>query len=172
MLAILRSGAARFLLDYAGRTSKVQWASMLTIMACNSLHEAYLKLAGSNADFANRRHFYATASRAMRQILMNYAERRRTAKRDGDVVSLEVENLPFASDEAIEDLLTLHELLGKLDEKNPRRCRIIECCVFGGVWTCSSRSAALSVRVHPKARQAPAQGADSVGSRRSARGRL
>jgi RNA polymerase sigma factor (TIGR02999 family) len=126
------------------RSHRSRWHGDETIGTTALIHEAYLKLAGSNADFANRRHFYATASRAMRQILMNYAERRRTAKRNGDVVSLEVEELPFASDEAIEDLLTLHELLSKLDEKNPRRCRIIECRVFGGM-TIEDTAAELEV---------------------------
>lgn len=125
------------------RGHRARWHGDETISTTVLIHEAYLKLADKSG-FTNRTHFYATASRAMRQILMNYAERRRAAKRCGDHVSVEIEELPFADDETVEDLLTLHELLSRLEAENPRRCRIIECRVFGGM-TIKDTAAALEV---------------------------
>jgi RNA polymerase sigma factor (TIGR02999 family) len=126
------------------RSHRRRWHGDDTIGTTVLIHEAYLKLADSSAGFTNRKHFYATASRAMRQILMNYAERRKTAKRSGDKVGIEVEELPFVDDDTIDDLMTLHGLLSELDEKHPRRCRIIECRVFGGM-SIEDTAAALEV---------------------------
>lgn len=115
------------------RSHRSRWHGDETIGTTVLIHEAYLKLADSGAGFANRKHFYATASRAMRQILLNYAERRKTAKRSGDFADVEPEELAFADDETIEDLMTLHDLLNTLEERHPRRCRIIECRIYGGM---------------------------------------
>lgn len=115
------------------RSHRRRWHGDETIGTTVLIHEAYLKLADSGSGFANRKHFYATASRAMRQILMNYAERRKTAKRSGDMIDIEADELSFADDDTIDDLMTLHELLNNLETHHPRRCRIIECRVFGGM---------------------------------------
>lgn len=126
------------------RAHRRDWHGDETIGTTVLIHEAYLKLADSGAGFVNRKHFYATASRAMRQILVNYAERRKTAKRSGEEVDIEVEELSFADNDSIDDLMTLHELLNKLEKLHPRRCRIIECRVFGGM-SIEDTAAALDI---------------------------
>jgi RNA polymerase sigma factor (TIGR02999 family) len=56
-----------------------------TLDATALVHEAYLRLVGPAGDriFANRRHFFAAASEAMRRILVDSARRKQTAKRGG-----------------------------------------------------------------------------------------
>src|ERR1700675_936606 len=69
-----------------------------TLQSTALVHEAYLRLAGSDpSELQNRAHFVAVASRLMRQVLVDYARERRAAKRDGgcriefeDVVSLPI----------------------------------------------------------------------------------
>ena len=105
------------------------------------VHEAYIKLAdGSRQDWNSRAHFMGVAAKAMRHILINYAERRRTKKRGGDVhkVSLEAERAFI--DEAIEmsedqadKLLAIESAIKKLEKNNERQVRIIECKFFGGM---------------------------------------
>src|SRR5439155_18812802 len=48
------------------------------------VHEAFLRLVNQkDVNFQNRVHFFAVASKAMRQILVNYAVAREAAKRSG-----------------------------------------------------------------------------------------
>ena len=55
----------------------------VTIQTTALVHEAFLRLAGSRLpECENRSHFYGIAARVMRQVLVDMARRRRTAKRE------------------------------------------------------------------------------------------
>ncbi len=55
-----------------------------TLESTALVHEAYLRLADRKPlQLQNRAHFFAVASHLMRQILVDYARRRRRAKRGG-----------------------------------------------------------------------------------------
>jgi RNA polymerase sigma factor (TIGR02999 family) len=112
-----------------------RWRGNDTLNTTALIHEAFIKLSGPDEQpsFANRTHFYATASKAMRQILVNYAERQSTAKRGGDAVRVPLDDIHFVTETTAEELLDLDRLLGELESDNPRRCRIVECRVFGGM---------------------------------------
>ena len=67
------------------RAHRRRWRGNETLNTTALINEAYVRLAKlDRASYADRSHFYATASRAMRQVLINYAERISTAKRGGD----------------------------------------------------------------------------------------
>ena len=110
------------------------------------VHEAYLKLVDQNqADWQNRAHFYAVASKAMRQILVSYARRRNADKRGGGVAPLAFdEAFGVFSDERSEELVALNEALVLLEKINPRYTRIVECRFFGGL-TIEETAEALGV---------------------------
>src|SRR5690349_8591954 len=57
-----------------------------TLQATALVHEAYLKLVGTETqrDFANRRHFFSAAAEAMRQILVDQARRKLTIRHGGE----------------------------------------------------------------------------------------
>ena len=113
---------------------RARWHGNQTLNTTALIHEVFIKLAGQEAlEFSNRTHFYATASRAMRHILVNYAERQNTNKRGGDAIKIPLDEETLAADASIEELLTLDELLSRLEKSSPRRCRIVECRVFGGM---------------------------------------
>ena len=105
------------------------------------VHEAYMKLTEhSQHDWDSRAHFMGVASKAMRHILINYAEKRRTKKRGGDVkkVSLEedratIDDVIEMSDEQADKLLAIEAAIKKLEKNNERQVRIIECKFFGGM---------------------------------------
>ncbi|WP_405238809.1 ECF-type sigma factor [Lentisalinibacter orientalis] len=126
------------------RSHRRRWQGDETVGTTVLIHEAYLRLAESGGSYENRRHFYATASRAMRQVLMNYAEKRLALKRHGERAAVQPDDLPLADERTIEDLLALEQLLGRLELDSPRRCRIIECRVFGGM-SIDDTAAALSI---------------------------
>ena len=97
-------------------------------------HEAYLKLVDqSSARFQDRGHFMAVAARAMRHILVNYAERRRAAKRGGGAEHVPIDEFNPVSEEAAEEVLALHDALDRLATLNERQARIVEARFFAGL---------------------------------------
>ncbi|MDX1548351.1 MAG: sigma-70 family RNA polymerase sigma factor [Rhodothermales bacterium] len=123
------------------RQQRRRWHGDYTLNTTALVHEAYLKLVDqSHPAYENRTHFLGVAAKAMRHILINYAEKRRAQKRGGDVpkVSLE-EDRAAAEDAAImsldqaERLLALNEALEALERAYPRQVRIVECRFFAGM---------------------------------------
>jgi RNA polymerase sigma factor (TIGR02999 family) len=110
-----------------------------TLESAALVHEAYLRLIGGQpADLQSRDHFFAIASRLMRQILVDYARSRKAAKRDGGRrVSLSNPmDIPVTNDEELVALDRALEELARIDE---RQAKIVELKFFGGL---SSSSAA------------------------------
>jgi RNA polymerase sigma factor (TIGR02999 family) len=98
------------------------------------VHETYLKLVDHDRlQWQDRGHFFALASRAMRQILVDYARRYRTLRRGGGVRPQELHEEDAATDERGETLLALDEALERLAAINPRLNQVVECRYFGGL---------------------------------------
>ena len=86
------------------------------------VHEAYLKLVqGNSAHWEGRNHFFAVASRAMRQILTDYAKARNRQKRGGRVIHVSVDDVMPIAVRRSDELVALDEALTALDAVNPRR---------------------------------------------------
>jgi RNA polymerase sigma factor (TIGR02999 family) len=105
-----------------------------TLNATALVNEAYLRMVDqSQAEWADRAHFFAYASRAMRNILVDYARRRASLKRGGDLqhVSLEEGDIPL---EAQADMLVaLDDALTRLASLSERLSRTVEHRFFGGM---------------------------------------
>jgi len=118
-----------------------RWTGDETLDTTALVHEAYLRLAGdSSPAWESRAHFLAVASRAMRHILVDYAKQRRRAKRGGDRdrVSLEeieavLESGSDPTDAGSEALIALDVALDRLEGRDPRQSRIVECRFFTGM---------------------------------------
>jgi RNA polymerase sigma factor (TIGR02999 family) len=104
-----------------------------TLQSTALVHEAYLRLRKQGAqEFENRAHFFAIAAQLMRQILVDYARRRKAAKRnagcrltlDDTVQSLEAKTI---------DLIALNDALDELAKIDPRQSRVVELRFFGGL---------------------------------------
>jgi RNA polymerase sigma factor (TIGR02999 family) len=116
------------------RVQRSRWSGDLTMSSTALVHEAYLKLAGTDgADWQDRNHFLAVASRAMRQVLVNYAERRRAQRRGGDTVMVSLEQANPVAEDAADEVLALHEALAELEKVDERKSRIVECRFFAGL---------------------------------------
>ncbi len=132
------------------RAQRRRWQGDETLNTTALIHETYLKLAGAEQrDWESRAHFLAVASRAMRQILVDYARQKRAEKRGGDRKRVSLEELrlqpgPSFTGEQMEALLALEESLARLQEHNPRHGRIVECRFFGGM-TIKDTAAALGI---------------------------
>jgi RNA polymerase sigma factor (TIGR02999 family) len=98
------------------------------------VHEAFLKLVGAEqGDWRDRGHFFATASTAMRHILVDYARTRRAAKRGGGDVALQLDEAIYLTSEQADRLLELDEAMTRLATTQPRRAKVVECRFFGGL---------------------------------------
>jgi len=97
------------------------------------VHEAYLRIVKRGGDaVSDKGHLFAIASIAMRQILVDEARSRRTAKRGGGWKRMSLEELDGLAGSRPVDLLTVHEILTKLESLDERAVRIVEMKVFGG----------------------------------------
>ncbi len=109
-----------------------------TIQATALVHEAYLRLVGSpNLEWESRAHFYASAARAMRQILVDRARRRQAVKHGGDRRRVGLEPLEIACEDSAfvgaEQLVALDEALDGLERVDPRKARIVMLRYFAGL---------------------------------------
>jgi RNA polymerase sigma factor (TIGR02999 family) len=109
------------------------------------VHEAYLKLVDQTlVSWQDRTHFFATAARAMRQILVDYARRRGAQKRGGGVRPLSLDDVDVAVEEQAAFLIGLDEALTRLGTVNERLAQIVEYRFFGGL-TEEETAAALDI---------------------------
>lgn len=97
------------------------------------VHEAYLKLVDSTVPVRNRRYFFGAAARAMRQVLVDLARRRRSLKRGGGVQCLPLEESQVEVDAYATELIQLDDALRRLTVDHPRAARVVECRFFGGL---------------------------------------
>ncbi|MCG8456059.1 MAG: ECF-type sigma factor [Holophagales bacterium] len=107
-----------------------------TLQPTAIVNEAYLRLARRQAAaFPSRSHFYAFASKLIRDLLVDHLRRHRAAKRgDGrqaeplsDATSAPGTPLPA------ETVLEVHDLLSTLERRDPRRGRVVELRYFAGL---------------------------------------
>ena len=98
------------------------------------VHETFLKLSrGQDWSVRDRWHFYATAARAMRFVLIDHARRRMRAKRDLGRSAVALEESRVGRFERSEDLLALDEALGRLEVEAAALARIVSWRFFGGL---------------------------------------
>ncbi|MBA8883347.1 ECF-type sigma factor [Dokdonella fugitiva] len=101
------------------------------------VNEAYLKLFEGHAGvFENRVHFFATAARAMRQVVIDYARARLAERRGGGAehVPLDVlEGAPLPVDEQAAQLVGMDRAMEKLALLDPRLVQVVEMRFFAGL---------------------------------------
>lgn len=105
-----------------------------TLGPTDIVHEAYLKLVPlPEIDWQSRAHFFAIASRAMRNVLVDHAVRRRTAKRGGGAQAVTLDDNAAAAELPLDEILALSQALERLEAVDARHARVVECRYFGGL---------------------------------------
>lgn len=105
-----------------------------TINATAIVHEAYERLVQlSDVTWQDRAHFFAVSATAMRQIVINYAVRKRAKKRGGDYRRVTFDSAEIAAVERTETLLALDAALKQLAELDGRLAKVVEYRFFGGL---------------------------------------
>ena len=108
----------------------------LTLQATALVHEAYMRLTGSEdrQQWDGRGHFFAAAAEAMRRILIESARRRNTEKRGGDLVRCDLnDDHAVLNDADTTTLLSLDDALTKLAVEDPALAKLVELRYFTGL---------------------------------------
>ncbi len=105
-----------------------------TLQPTALVHEAFLRLVDqSRVNWQNRAHFFGSAARLMRQILINHAEARQAAKRGGEAERISLNDVELSATEQELDLIALDEALKHLERIDLPQSRIVELRYFSGL---------------------------------------
>ena len=105
-----------------------------TLSTTELVHEAYLKISpGPASGWDGRGHFFGAASRAMRQVLVDFARRRGATKRGGDLQRVSLGQEDGALDVELDSILTLDAALNRLNAVDQRLRQIVELRYFAGL---------------------------------------
>lgn len=129
-----------------------RWLGNDTLNTTALVHEAYIKLIGSNGRFENRSHFLAVASKAMRQVLSSYARRQSAQKRGGAAPDVTLNEEILIPPEKAEAFVALETALSRLEDIDLRAAEVVECRFFGGL-TVTETAEALDISERTVARE-------------------
>jgi RNA polymerase sigma factor (TIGR02999 family) len=105
-----------------------------TLQPTALVHEAWLRLAGeNNPQFANRAHFFAAASEAMRRILIERARRKLAQKRGGRRERINLDDVDIAAEADDDTVLLVNDALQKLKLEDSRAADLVNLRFFGGL---------------------------------------
>jgi len=105
-----------------------------TMSKTDLVHELFIKLVDqSRVSYNDRTHFYAIAARSMRQLLVDYARKKKAAKRGGDQHDLSLDVDLINIQKHAEQILDVNEHLTKLAEFDERLAKIVELRFFAGL---------------------------------------
>lgn len=105
-----------------------------TLQTTELVHEAYIKLIGDqNLTWENRAHFFGIAAKSIRQILVDYARKRKAVKRGSGQTLLSLDKAEFIVSESDEQIINLDQALKKLEEHDKRAFEIVELRFFSGL---------------------------------------
>lgn len=114
------------------------------------VHEAVLRMLQQHTDYSDRVHFFALVSLKMRDVLVDFARSRASAKRGGgrsDVTLSWVDRMvPNEGTSAEHEALALHQALLRLGENDQRAANAIVLTYFGGM---NRDEVALALDVSP-----------------------
>lgn len=104
-----------------------------TLSATGLVHEAYLRLMGSNLpELHNRGHFMAVAANVMRRVLVDRARTAGRVKRGDGVAALTLDEQQGIAVDAVE-LIELDEALDRLAERDAQMAKVVELRYFAGL---------------------------------------
>ena len=105
-----------------------------TIQPTALVHEAYIRLVGSEAqDWNSRTHFFSAAAEAMRRILIENARRKRDLKHGGRFQRIDLDDVKVTIEDPSTNLIMLDEALTKLTQKDRVLAELVKLRYFAGL---------------------------------------
>ena len=115
-----------------------------TLQPTALVHEAWLRLAGAEATFAGRTHFFASAAEAMRHILVDHARRKTAQLHGGGQQRVDFDEAALAAPNQDDQILAVNDALDKLAAENKLGADLVKLRYFGGM-TLAEAAQALGV---------------------------
>ena len=106
--------------------------SDVTLSTTELVHESFLKLRASPR-FADNAHFFGSAARAMRQVLVDFARKLHSEKRGGSYRRVSLSDADVTLDVELDEMLALDVALDRLSAIDPRLTQIVELRFFCGL---------------------------------------
>ena len=105
-----------------------------TLQTTALVNEAYIKLVNlKTANWQDRAHFYAVASRVMRRILVDHARKHIAGKRGGGIELLPLNEAIVFTPGRSSQIVQLDDALTRLADTDERASKVIELRYFGGL---------------------------------------
>ena len=105
-----------------------------TLQATALVHEAYIRLVGTeNQNWSSRGHFFAAAAEAMRRILIENARRKQRRKRGGDQHRIDLDDADITIEDPSTNIIALDEALAKLAEEDSIKADLVKLRYFAGL---------------------------------------
>lgn len=104
-----------------------------TLQATALVHEAYLRLVGTDQSWDSRAHFFAAAANSMRQLLVNWAAARQCQKRGGAAQRVEMDELADTSTWDPDLILDLDEGLTQLAKIDHTAAELVKLRLLAGL---------------------------------------
>lgn len=110
-----------------------------TLQSTALVHEAYVRLAGADLAWTDRKHFFATAARTMRRVLTDHARARGREKRGAGLDRITLAGVPAGDGDgehvvaARLDMVALDAAIEALGELDPRKAAAVDLHYFAGL---------------------------------------
>ena len=104
-----------------------------TLQATALVHEAWLRLGGSDQRWQNRAHFFGAAAQAMRQILIDQARRKAAVRHGGGQERVELNESKLIGGAPDEQLLEINEALDRLAAHDAVKAELVKLRFFVGL---------------------------------------
>jgi RNA polymerase sigma factor (TIGR02999 family) len=105
-----------------------------TLQPTALVHEAWLKLAGSNhQQWTGRGHFFGAAAEAMRRILIDRARKRNRLRHGAGLRRVDLESVEVAVNTDDDTLLALNDALEKFAHESPEKAALVKLRFFAGL---------------------------------------
>ncbi len=105
-----------------------------TLQTSALVNEAFVRLVDQrDVHWQSRAHFFGIAAQMMRRILVDYARKRRFAKRGGNQLQVSLNEDVLAAKQRSAEVILLDDALTQLAEVDERKSKVVELKFFGGL---------------------------------------
>ncbi len=104
-----------------------------TLQATALVHEAWLRLIGSEQQWKGRGHFFAAAAEAMRRILIDNARRKGRVRHGRGLTRVDLDEIDLAASDNDAVILEVDEALTKLAAEDPAKAELVKLRYYVGL---------------------------------------
>jgi RNA polymerase sigma factor (TIGR02999 family) len=104
-----------------------------SLQTSDLVHNAYLRLVGSNQQWQGRGHFLAAAAEAMRRILVDRARKKSRIKHGGRYARVELPEEAPSSEPPADEVIMVSDLLDTFGKLHPLEAQIVKLNYFAGL---------------------------------------